>query len=66
MAEVEITSAVKQDDEIHSPSAWRRDLEAAGWTEINSITYRDPEGYLWRGPYGAWHELQRRARKDSQ
>jgi hypothetical protein len=51
---------VKQDNEIHSPTAWRRDLKAAGWVEINSITYQDPEGRLWRGPYGAWYELQRR------
>jgi hypothetical protein len=51
---------VKQDNEIHSPTAWRRDLEVAGWLEINSITYQDPEGRLWRGPYGAWCELQRR------
>jgi len=64
MAGVETTGAVRQDDEIHSPTAWRRDLQTAGWTEVNPITYRDPEGNLWRGPYGAWRELQRR--KDSQ
>jgi len=54
---------VVQDSEIHSPTAWRRDLAAAGWEEINSITYRDPEGNLWRGPYGAWRELQRRVQR---
>jgi hypothetical protein len=53
-------SAVKQDSELHSPTAWNRDLLMAGWERIDHITYRDPEGRLWRGPYGAWCELQRR------
>lgn len=54
---VELT--VEQDVE-----RWKRELIAAGWMALTSITWRDPEGRLWRGPYGAWKELQRR--KESQ
>ncbi len=38
---------------------WKRDLLAAGWTEERHTVWKDPEGRLWRGPYGAWCELQR-------
>jgi hypothetical protein len=51
---------VKDDNDIHSPSAWKRDLLAAGWKEERVMVWKDPEGNLWRGPYGAWRELQRR------
>lgn len=55
-----MTSEVRHDDEIHGPTAWKRDLIAAGWTEERHTVWKDPEGHLWRGPYGAWCELQRR------
>lgn len=55
---------VKQDNEIHSPTAWKRDLLAAGWAEERHTVWRDPEGRLWRGPYGAWRELRRRIAKE--
>ena len=58
-------SNVKQDNEIHSPTAWKRDLIAAGWTEVRHTVWKDPEDSLWRGPYGAWCELQRRKREQA-
>jgi hypothetical protein len=39
---------------------WVRDLIAAGWRERRINTWVCPDGLLWRGPYGAWCELQRR------
>lgn len=39
---------------------WRRDLIAAGWTEESATAWYAPDGGLYRGPYGAWKELQRR------
>lgn len=42
------------------PEMWRRDLIAADWKEESMIVWRAPDGGLWRGPYGAWRELQRR------
>jgi len=48
------------DDDVHGPAAWKRDLIAAGWTEESITIWKDPEGNLWRGPYGAWCELQKR------
>jgi hypothetical protein len=54
---------VKNDNEIHSPTAWKRDLIAAGWIEERVTVWKDPEGHLWRGPYGAWRELQKRTVK---
>lgn len=47
------------DDDVHSPAAWNRDLIAAGWIEESVTIWKDPEGNLWRGPYGAWCALQR-------
>lgn len=55
-----MSNSVVQDSDIHSPTAWKRDLLAAGWTEERSTVWKDLEGNLWRGPYGAWRELQRR------
>lgn len=40
--------------------AWTRDLITAGWRERRVNTWICPDGTLWRGPYGAWCELQRR------
>lgn len=39
---------------------WKRDLEAAGWTAASATAWYAPDGGLYRGPYGAWKELQRR------
>ncbi len=43
-----------------SAEDWESDLLAAGWRRVKLHVYADPDGYLWRGPYGAWCELQRR------
>lgn len=40
---------------------WRADLLAAGWQAIRHDTWKRPDGALFRGPYGAWCELQRSA-----
>jgi hypothetical protein len=40
--------------------AWIADLKAAGWVERRMNMWACPDGFLWRGPYGAWCELQRR------
>lgn len=45
--------------------AWKRDLIAAGWTEERHTVWKDPEGNLWRGPYGAWRELNQREEKQN-
>lgn len=47
------------DDDVHSPAAWCRDLEAAGWVEREITIWEAPDGALYRGPYGAWRELQK-------
>lgn len=39
---------------------WTADLITAGWVEERMHVWRCPLGYLFRGPYGAWCELQRR------
>lgn len=39
---------------------WRSDLVSAGWREKSHTIWIDAQGRLWRGPYGAWLELQRR------
>lgn len=48
------------DGNTSEPEMWRRDLIAAGWREERMTVWRAPDGGLWRGPYGAWRELQRR------
>ncbi len=45
---------------INDAERWRHDLKNAGWTAESMTTFRDPEGLLWRGPAGAWAEMQRR------
>jgi len=45
---------------MNDVETWRRDLIEAGWIEESMTVWSDPEGNLWRGPYGAWCELQRR------
>lgn len=42
-------------------SDMQRDLITAGWVAETAIRWRAPDGSLWRGPYGAWKELQARA-----
>lgn len=39
---------------------WTADLLAAGWIERRRNVWASPEGYLFRGPYGAWCELMAR------
>ena len=36
---------------------WKRELTQAGWTAVRSTLWRDPNGGLHRGPYGAWCDL---------
>ena len=35
--------SVKQDNELHSAEAWKRDLIAAGWVEESVTVWKDPE-----------------------
>ena len=44
--------AVEQDAQ-----RWRRELADAGWTEKYSMVWRAPCGCLFRGPYGAWTQM---------
>lgn len=37
---------------------WVADLRAAGWREVRLNVWRRPDGALFRGPYGAWCQLQ--------
>lgn len=39
---------------------WKHDLTTAGWIAETAFNWRAPDGSLWRGPAGAWKELQRR------
>lgn len=39
---------------------WKHDLTTAGWIAETALNWRAPDGSLWRGPAGAWKELQRR------
>lgn len=39
---------------------WKHDLTTAGWVAETALNWRAPDGSLWRGPAGAWKELQRR------
>lgn len=44
----------------HGPESWARELRAGGWVEVRLNVWRAPDGYLYRGPYGAWVEMYRR------
>lgn len=44
----------------HDVERWKNDLFAADWVTDSFINWRAPDGSLWRGPYGAWKELERR------
>lgn len=60
-----MSSSPLTDNDVHSPTAWKRDLVDAGWEEVRHTIWRAPDGGLYRGPYGAWCEMQRRkARKE--
>lgn len=37
---------------------WVADLRAAGWREVRVNVWQRPDGALFRGPYGAWCQLQ--------
>jgi len=48
---------------------WERQLRSAGWLPWSfrrgielrgSTTWKSPEGNFYRGPYGAWLEMNRR------
>ena len=39
---------------------WRRELAEAGWVRVRWDLYRDPQGFLHRGPYAAWCLLKGR------
>lgn len=43
---------------------WRHDLTAAGWKEVSATAWQSPDGGLYRGPAGAWKELQRRTQPE--
>ncbi len=36
-------------------------LNFAGWGRLSHTVWRDPYGNYYRGPHGAWVEMQRRA-----
>ncbi len=42
-----------------STEQMKDDLEKSGWVNIRSTTWRDPRGFLFRGPYGAWLAYRR-------
>jgi hypothetical protein len=45
-------------EDVNSPERWRADLKRAGWKEIRLSVFQAPDGALFRGPYGAWCQLQ--------
>ena len=48
------------------PSAeqWIAELKAAGWKRIGMTTWECPDdGFLYRGPYGAWVSLKAKEKK---
>ncbi len=48
------------DETYQNDKLWIAELTKAGWVETHRNARTCPRGYLWRGPYGAWCELQRR------
>jgi hypothetical protein len=64
MGELDIARLVAV-NELHKPTTWRRELIAAGWIEERHTVWRDPNGRLWRGPFGAWREMKRREKGKS-
>ena len=44
--------------EADNVELWIAELTAAGWTEVRVNVWRRPDGALFRGPYGAWCQLQ--------
>ena len=40
---------------------WIADLRLNGWTEQSHTIWIAPDQSVWRGPYGAWCEMLRRA-----
>lgn len=46
---------------ISEVDQWKHDLTTAGWIAETALNWRAPDGSLWRGPAGAWKELQRRS-----
>lgn len=45
---------------VSAPETWEAELRAAGWRVVRPTVWASPEGFLFRGPYGAWCELLRR------
>jgi hypothetical protein len=52
-----------QKQSISDAERWKADLIAAGWSEASATSWYSPDGGLYRGPFGAWKELQRRNEK---
>ena len=56
--------ALREEPDNYDPDGWRADLLAAKWGEKSHTIWVDPNGAVYRGPYGAWREMKRRQRKD--
>jgi hypothetical protein len=56
-------SLAEAEAELCDPDGWREDLLDAGWFEKSHTSWVAPDGTVYRGPYGAWHEMKRRQRK---
>lgn len=50
----------------HGPEQWTAELRAAGWVEVRLNVWRSPQGWLFRGPYGAWCEMLRQQGDDDE
>lgn len=57
---VDPAAPVVDDNLVSDVDRWKRDLIAAGWAAKSATAWQAPDGGLWRGPFGAWKELQRR------
>jgi RNA polymerase subunit RPABC4/transcription elongation factor Spt4 len=55
-------SIIDEDDIDLCPTCMHSELKQAGWTVSGKVVsvYTDSGGACFRGPYGAWRELQRR------
>lgn len=53
--------ASPQQQFVSEVDQWTHDLATAGWIAEAAFNWRAPDGSLWRGPAGAWKELQRRS-----
>lgn len=44
----------------HEIDQWMAELTDAGWQRLGWSVWADPDGRMYRGPYGAWVQLQLR------